>query len=132
VNGNPGTLHRYLKLRQRILGVDELHYYDLAAPLAADAVRSFTFEEARDHLLAALSELVVNGDTAATRKYLDFLSAGGSDHAMALLKKGGVDMTASEPFSLCMAKMNRVMDEMEKILVSLVRIPSASKIANPN
>lgn len=326
VNGNLGTLHRYLKLRQRILGVDELHYYDLAAPLAADAARSFTFEEARDHLLAAfrplgedytaavkkafagrwidvyptegkrsggysngwaydvhpyiminyngtfddmsglahelghamqsylsnarqpfatavgprfvvevastfneallldamlkrtgddearlsmlgnyldgfaitifratlvsefelrihemaekgepltgdtlnrlyaeitrkyyghdqgicvvddgiqsewavipqlysdfyayqyataftasaaLSELVVNGDKAATRKYLDFLSAGGSDYAMALLKKADVDMTASEPFSLCMAKMNRVMDEMEKIL----------------
>jgi len=65
---------------------------------------------------AALSELVVNGDKAATRKYLDFLSAGGSDYAMALLKKADVDMTASEPFSLCMAKMNRVMDEMEKIL----------------
>ncbi len=65
---------------------------------------------------AAWSELVLNGDKGATRKYLDFLSAGGSDYAMALLKKSGVDMTASEPFSLCMAKMNRVMDEMERIL----------------
>ncbi|MDD8025799.1 MAG: oligoendopeptidase F [Acidobacteriota bacterium] len=326
VNGNLGTLHRYLKLRQRILGLDELHYYDLAAPLTADAARSFSFEEAKGHILAAfrplgegyvaavqkafagrwidiyptegkrsggysngwaynvhpyilfnyngtfddmsglahelghamqshlsnarqpfttatcprfvtevastfneallidamlkqtgddearlsmlgnyldgfavtifratlvsefellihemaekgeqltgdglnrlyleitrkyyghdrkvcvvdddrqadwtaipqlyydfyayqyataftasaaLSELVLSGDKAATRKYLDFLSAGGSDYAINLLKKAGVDMTASEPFALCMAKMNRVMDEMEKIL----------------
>ncbi len=65
---------------------------------------------------AALSELVLSGDQAATRKYLDFLSAGGADYAIALLKKAGVDMAASEPFELCMAKMNRVMDEMEKIL----------------
>jgi oligoendopeptidase F len=65
---------------------------------------------------AALSELVLSGDQAATRKYLDFLSAGGSDYAIALLKKAGVNMAASGPFELCMAKMNRLMDEMEKIL----------------
>jgi oligoendopeptidase F len=65
---------------------------------------------------AALSELVISGDRAATRRYLAFLSAGGSDYAVALLKKAGVDMAASEPFELCMAKMNRVMDEMENIL----------------
>ena len=29
VNNNLGTLHRYLKLRQRMLGVDELHYWDI-------------------------------------------------------------------------------------------------------
>jgi oligoendopeptidase F len=65
---------------------------------------------------AALSELVISGDHAATKTYLDFLSAGGSDYAVALLKKAGVDMTAAEPFELCMAKMNRVMDAMETIL----------------
>lgn len=65
---------------------------------------------------AALSELVTSGDHAAARRYLDFLSAGGSDYAVALLKKAGVDMAASEPFELCMTNMNRVMDDMEKIL----------------
>ena len=34
----------------------------------------------------------------------------------ALLKKAGVDMTTSLPLELTMKKMNRVMDEMEKIL----------------
>ena len=65
---------------------------------------------------AALSELALSGDKAAIRKYLDFLSSGGSDYSIALLKKAGVDMTTSEPFALSMKMMNRTMDEMEKIL----------------
>lgn len=65
---------------------------------------------------AALSEKVLAGDKAATKKYLEFLSSGGSDYAINLLKKAGVDMTTSEPLELTMKKMNRVMDEMEKIL----------------
>jgi oligoendopeptidase F len=64
----------------------------------------------------ALSEQVFAGDKAETKRYLEFLSAGGSDYPINLLKKAGVDMTTSEPFELTMKKMNRVMDEMEKIL----------------
>ena len=33
VNKNLPIFHRYLKLRKRMMGVDELHYYDLYAPL---------------------------------------------------------------------------------------------------
>jgi oligoendopeptidase F len=65
---------------------------------------------------AALSEQVLAGDKTATKGYLEFLSAGGSDYPINLLKKAGVDMTTSEPLALTMKKMNRVMDEMEKIL----------------
>jgi oligoendopeptidase F len=64
----------------------------------------------------ALSEQVLAGDKAETKRYLEFLSAGGSDYPIDLLKKAGVDMTTSGPFELTMKKMNRVMDEMEKIL----------------
>jgi oligoendopeptidase F len=65
---------------------------------------------------AALSEQVMAGDKAATKRYMDFLSAGGSDYPINLLKKAGVDMTTSTPFELTMKKMNRVMDDIEKIL----------------
>ena len=65
---------------------------------------------------AALSEKTLAGDRAATAKFLRFLSSGGSDYPIELLKTAGVDMTTSEPFDLTMVKMNRVMDEMEKIL----------------
>ncbi len=65
---------------------------------------------------AALSEEFFAGDTTATHRLLDLLSAGGSDYPIPLLKKAGVDMTTPQPFTLMMKKMNRVMDEMEKIL----------------
>jgi len=65
---------------------------------------------------SALSEKVLAGDPAATARYLSFLGAGGSKYPIELLKEAGVDMTTDEPLELTMQKMNRVMDEMEKIL----------------
>jgi oligoendopeptidase F len=65
---------------------------------------------------SALSEKVLAGDAAATKRYLTFLSAGGSKYPIDLLKDAGVDMTSDEPLNLTMQKMNRVMDEMEKLL----------------
>jgi oligoendopeptidase F len=65
---------------------------------------------------AALSEKVLAGDPAATKRYLAFLSAGGSKYPIELLKDAGVDMTTNEPLQLTLQKMNRIMDEMEKLL----------------
>lgn len=67
---------------------------------------------------AALSEKVLSGDDDALRRYLAFLSAGGSKYPIELLKDAGVDMTTREPLDLTMRKMNRVMDEMEKLLAA--------------
>jgi oligoendopeptidase F len=65
---------------------------------------------------AALSEKVLAGDPAATKRYLAFLAAGGSKYPIDLLKDAGVDMTTDEPLELTMKKMNRVMDDMEVLL----------------
>jgi len=65
---------------------------------------------------AALSEKVASGDPDALRRYLQFLSAGGSKYPIDLLKDAGVDMTTDEPLELTMDRMNRVMDEMERLL----------------
>ena len=65
---------------------------------------------------SALSEKVLAGDPAATKRYLTFLGAGGSKYPIDLLKDAGVDMTTDEPLDLTIKKMNRVMDEMETIL----------------
>jgi oligoendopeptidase F len=64
----------------------------------------------------ALAAKVKAGDPAATKRYLSFLSAGGSKDPIDLLKDAGVDMTSDEPLDLTVASMNRVMDEMERIL----------------
>jgi oligoendopeptidase F len=64
----------------------------------------------------ALSAKVLSGDAAATKRYLTFLSSGGSKYPIDLLKEAGVDMTTDEPLDLTIRKMNQVMDEMEAIL----------------
>jgi oligoendopeptidase F len=65
---------------------------------------------------SALSEQVLAGDKGATARYRELIASGGSDYPINLLKKAGVDMTTPVPFELMIKKMNRVMDEMEKIL----------------
>ncbi len=64
----------------------------------------------------ALAEKVKQGDQEATKRYLSFLSAGGSKYPVDLLKDAGVDMTTDEPLELTVKAMNRVMDEMERLL----------------
>jgi oligoendopeptidase F len=64
----------------------------------------------------ALSAKVLAGDQEATKRYLTFLSSGGSKYAIDLLKDAGVDMTTDEPLDLTIKRMNEVMDEMEKLL----------------
>lgn len=65
---------------------------------------------------SALSEKILSGDVEATRKYLTFISSGRSKYPIELLKDAGIDMTTDEPLELTMKKMNRVMDDMEKVL----------------
>lgn len=50
-------MHRYAELRKRILGVDELHYYDLYAPLAKNMEKSYTYEQAQQMVLEAVTPL---------------------------------------------------------------------------
>ncbi len=64
----------------------------------------------------ALAEKVLNKEKGAVDKVLTFLSAGGSDYPIEILKEAGVDMTTSEPFGKTMAAMNRTMEAIEEIL----------------
>jgi oligoendopeptidase F len=64
----------------------------------------------------SLAEKVMSGDKTALKNYLNFLSSGSSEYPVELLKKAGVDMNTSDPFEKTTASMNRVMDEIEKIL----------------
>ena len=57
VHKHMDTMHRYVKLRKKILGVDELHYYDVYAPLAGDVSKKYTYDEAKQLVLKAVSPL---------------------------------------------------------------------------
>ena len=65
---------------------------------------------------SALAEKVKTGDAAARDRYLTFLKAGGSKYPIDLLRDAGVDMTTDEPLDLTIKAMNRVMDEIERLL----------------
>ena len=57
VHANMGAMYRYVDLRRQMLGVDELHYWDLYAPMVADVDMRFTYEEACDIMLQALAPM---------------------------------------------------------------------------
>ena len=64
----------------------------------------------------ALSEQIVNEGQPAIDRYLGFLSSGSSDTPINLLKKAGVDMSSPEPINKTIKKMNRYLDELEKLI----------------
>ena len=55
VQKNLPKMHRYVRLRKKLLGVDELHMYDVYAPLIKTEKRNIPFEEAKETVAAALS-----------------------------------------------------------------------------
>lgn len=57
VNANLDKMYRYVSLRKRLLGVDELHMYDVYTPIIPDASRKISFEEAKETVLKALAPL---------------------------------------------------------------------------
>ncbi|MCP3744835.1 oligoendopeptidase F [Paenibacillus sp. A3M_27_13] len=50
-------LHRYIKLRKKLLGVDELHMYDLFAPLVDEYKMDITYEDAKTQTKEGLKPL---------------------------------------------------------------------------
>ena len=50
-------MYRYVSLRKEILGLDELHYYDLYAPLASGDPAVYTYEQAQQMVLDAVRPL---------------------------------------------------------------------------
>lgn len=56
VNEALPTLHRYFRLRERMLGIDQMHYYDMYPPLVA-LDRAFSINDAKRMTLEAMSVL---------------------------------------------------------------------------
>lgn len=50
-------LHRYVRLRKRALGLDELHMYDLYTPLVKEVKMEVTYDEAKQYMLEGLAPL---------------------------------------------------------------------------
>ena len=62
------------------------------------------------------AERFLTGDDQARDDYLAVLSAGGSRYAYELLQEYGIDLATDAPYDALIARMDRVMDEIEAIL----------------
>jgi oligoendopeptidase F len=68
VRANLKPLFRYFELRRRVLGLPELHHYDTYVPLVPEVETRVTFDQAIEHVIAALAPL--------GEEYVDVLAAG--------------------------------------------------------
>ncbi|MEI3611069.1 oligoendopeptidase F [Pseudogracilibacillus sp. SO30301A] len=57
VNEKLPLLHRYTELRKKVLGLDDLHMYDLYVPLVEGVDMKITYDEAQDYVLKSLAPL---------------------------------------------------------------------------
>ncbi|MBR3823668.1 MAG: oligoendopeptidase F [Lachnospiraceae bacterium] len=57
VNQNLDNMHRYVSLRKKLLGVDELHMYDIYTPMIPDSAQKVSYDEAKAIVLKALAPL---------------------------------------------------------------------------
>ena len=68
VRSHLDPLFRYLELRRRVLGLDELHHYDTYVPLVLEIETHISFDDAVETVLAALAPL--------GKEYVDLLAEG--------------------------------------------------------
>jgi oligoendopeptidase F len=57
INDSLTTMHRYLKLKREMLGLDDLHYYDLYAQMVKEARSPYSFPQSKKLILEATSLL---------------------------------------------------------------------------
>lgn len=57
VHRNLDKMHRYVRLRKKLLGVDRLHFYDIYTPLVQDLNKSIPYEQAKQTVYDALHPL---------------------------------------------------------------------------
>ncbi len=74
------TLYRYFELRKKLLGLPELHYYDMYVPLVKSD-KSYTVDEAKKMTLSAVAPL--------GKDYVDMLAKGFSESWMHALPQPG-------------------------------------------
>lgn len=57
VHQNLDKMHRYVRLRKKLLGVEELHFYDIYTPLVPGVDKQISFEQAKETVYDALAPM---------------------------------------------------------------------------
>lgn len=81
INKNLPTLHKYLDLKKKMLGLDTLHYYDLYVPLVKQMNLEFSLDEGQKLILQSLkpmgNEYVSVVQTAFNDRWIDYMPSKG-------------------------------------------------------
>lgn len=108
VNANLKHLHRYMALRKKLLGLDELHMYDLHVPIIADADSEIPYERAKEIILEALAPL--------GEDYLKILKEGFANRWIDVYenegKRSGAYSAGGEPHPFVLLNQKDTLDSM--------------------
>lgn len=64
---------------------------------------------------AYMTDAILEQGSSARERYFALLRAGGSDYPYPLYRKAGIDMASAAPYQALMARMNRIMDQIEQL-----------------
>ncbi|HET7363858.1 MAG TPA: M3 family oligoendopeptidase [Burkholderiales bacterium] len=108
-------LRRYHGEREGVVKIDDLYTVEWA--YIPHFYRAFyVFQYATSIAASSLfAERVLKGEPGARERYLQLISAGGSDYPYELVKRAGVDLATPAPYRAVIARMDRIMDEIEAI-----------------
>ncbi len=109
----------YLDLNKKYYGKDVVSNEEIAyewARIPHFYSPFYVYQYATGHSAAiSFSKKILDGDVEATEKYKEFLSSGGSDYPLEILKKAGIDMSSKEPIENALKVFKELVEKMERL-----------------
>ena len=108
-------LRRYHGDKEGVVKIDDLYAIEWAF-IPHFYSPFYVYQYATSVAASALfAEAVLKGEPGARERYRKLLSSGGSDYPYEMVKAAGVDLASPAPYQALVARMNRIMDEIEAI-----------------
>jgi len=109
-------LRRYHGEKEGVMKIDDLYAIEWSY-IPHFYSNFYVYQYATSIAASSLfAEAILKGEPGARERYLTMLKSGGSDYPYELVKKAGVDLATPAPYEALVARMNRIMDEIEGIL----------------
>ncbi|MBI3523862.1 MAG: oligoendopeptidase F [Betaproteobacteria bacterium] len=108
-------LRRYHGDKQGVVKIDEPYTVEWA--YIPHFYNSFYVYQYATSIAASslFADAILKGEPGARERYLNLLRAGGSGYPYEMVKAAGVDLATPAPYQAIVARMNRIMDEIEAI-----------------
>ncbi len=110
----------YYELNQKYYGDNvisdpEIRYEWLRIPHFYTPFYVYKYATGLSSAIAIASD-ILKGKEGAAEAYLNFLSSGGSDYPLNILKKVGVDMTTKEPIEKAIEMFHQKLEELKELI----------------